>query len=531
MIKLALVGLDGATFRIIKPLCNEGKLPNLKKLITKGVHGLLESTFPPVTGPAWSALATGKNPGRTGIFDTVLPAGEQRFNTRIVTSDDIRRARAYWDYLSDAGVRVGVVNYPFLYPPYRLNGMMVSGLGSRPHDDIFYPGELRQAIEKECGQYRITVPWRNARYTRNTQLFIKDIFKLLEINRKTLKFLLQTDIEVLTFVISASDFAQHYMWRYIDPYQLHFEKAEAEEYYPAFVELWQGIDDILGMMLETLPKEANVLLVSDHGFGPNRSYFYTNSWLEKEGYLFRKRLPGKITVLSHMARRLVRKVPYISTRLATLPAMKRLVWTADMLPIDMERSLAFSPANASLTGKICINKSALSRSGQGYTPESLRNEIIQKLEETCRDLGLQLKVYLPDDLYNGHYLKLAPDIMFEIDEFECSIRYVFHQGSFHEPADDPVHSGIHKREGILIVHGPDINQGAAIEGARIYDIAPTILHMFGLPVPTDMDGEVLHQIFRKDSEVARRPIKYQEIDVEEVRIKDRIRKLRKAGKL
>jgi len=106
----------------------------------------LESTFPPVTGPAWTALATGKNPGKTGIFDSLIRTDSQSLTTRLVSSRDIKRAKPYWDYLSDRGIRTGVVNYPFLYPPYKLNGVMVSGLGSDPGDEIFYPGKLRHQV-------------------------------------------------------------------------------------------------------------------------------------------------------------------------------------------------------------------------------------------------------------------------------------------------------------------------------------------------------------------------------------------------
>ena len=69
MIKSLILGLDGATWDVIKPLAEEGKLPTLKKLMEEGVWGNLESTIPPVTGPAWVSFATGRNPGKTGVFD------------------------------------------------------------------------------------------------------------------------------------------------------------------------------------------------------------------------------------------------------------------------------------------------------------------------------------------------------------------------------------------------------------------------------------------------------------------------------
>lgn len=531
MTKVLIIGLDGATFSVIKPLCYEGKLPTLKELLAQGVHGTLESTFPPVTGPAWTALATGKNPGKTGIFDSLNRVTKESFETRVMSSADIRRARAYWDYLSNAGVRVGVVNYPFLYPPYELNGIMGSGLGSNPQDEIFYPTELKQSLTKECGDYRISVPWSGPKYTQNTSLLIKDILELLELNHKTLKFLLQADLKALTFVISASDFAQHYMWKYIDPCQPYYQKEESGKYRTAFVEIWQRIDDILGAAVEALPQNANVLIVSDHGFGPHQSSFYINSWLKEEGYLFSSSLYSNVGEMLDTATRLLSKIPYLYNKLAALPISRRLVRMRNMLPLDMERTLAFSPVNASLTGEICINSPAVSHYGKSQNIESVRDEIIQKLKKTCHGLGLHLKVYSPDDLYSGQYLNLAPDILFEIDDFECSIHFGFHPSSFQRPPDNPVHSGIHKKDGIFIAYGRDIRQGATIEGAKIYDIAPTILHMLSLPVPADMDGKALTEIFREGSEPAQREVRYQEVDVEQERVKDRIRKLKKSKQL
>lgn len=80
--------------------------------------------------------------------------------------------------------------------------------------------------------------------------------------------------------------------------------------------------------------------------------------------------------------------------------------------------------------------------------------------------------------------------------------------------------------------GPDIKRdGAKLAGLRIYDIAPTVLHMFGLPVPDDMDGRVLVEIFREGSEPAQREVKYQRVDLEREKIRDRITNLKRIGSI
>ena len=70
----------------------------------------------------------------------------------------------------------------------------------------------------------------------------------------------------------------------------------------------------------------------------------------------------------------------------------------------------------------------------------------------------------------------------------------------------------HRLQGIFAILGPDIKRGNRIRGARIYDLAPTILHFFGIPIPQDMDGRVLYQTFSEGSELAKREIAYQGTD-------------------
>ena len=91
-------------------------------------------------------------------------------------------------------------------------------------------------------------------------------------------------------------------------------------------------------------------------------------------------------------------------------------------------------------------------------------------------------------------------------------------------------TGVHKREGVFLACGPGIKRGVEIQGARIYDLAPTILHVLGAPMPRDMDGSVLREIFEQDSVLARRDTEYQEAD-ETARIAKKIRDLKTGGKI
>jgi predicted AlkP superfamily phosphohydrolase/phosphomutase len=67
--RVLIIGLDGASFEVLKPLMEQGDLPTISNLIKTGVSGTLKSTLPPVTIPAWVSMFTGKNPGKIGVFD------------------------------------------------------------------------------------------------------------------------------------------------------------------------------------------------------------------------------------------------------------------------------------------------------------------------------------------------------------------------------------------------------------------------------------------------------------------------------
>jgi predicted AlkP superfamily phosphohydrolase/phosphomutase len=63
-----VIGLDGATFDLMGPLMEKGKLPHLKSLIESGSSANLLSTMPHHSGPAWASFVTGMGPGKHGVY-------------------------------------------------------------------------------------------------------------------------------------------------------------------------------------------------------------------------------------------------------------------------------------------------------------------------------------------------------------------------------------------------------------------------------------------------------------------------------
>ena len=138
-----------------------------------------------------------------------------------------------------------------------------------------------------------------------------------------------------------------------------------------------------------------------------------------------------------------------------------------------------------------------------------------------------------EEEYNGKYVHRFPDIIF-LTEKGIVPRVSLAKQTLVLPKRR-IRTGQHDSavHGVFIAHGESIKKGAKTENAMIYDITPTILYAFGLPIPKDMDGRVLKEIFAEGSELARGEVKYQEVDLERERqrIRERIRKASEPGRL
>ena len=122
--KLIVLGLDGATWDNLGTLLEKNKLQNLKKIIQVGNKNTLLSTFPPITGPAWTSLATGKTIEETKIIDFILYRDNKIESFRNFNLNKY----AFWTKLSERGLRVNVLNYPTQTKAHPINGNIVTGI-------------------------------------------------------------------------------------------------------------------------------------------------------------------------------------------------------------------------------------------------------------------------------------------------------------------------------------------------------------------------------------------------------------------
>ena len=285
--KVIVIGLDGATFKILRPWMNEGLLPNLKFLVDNGGSGELESTMPRHSAPAWTSFMTGVNPGKHGIFGFFKPFKDKRYTNELVTSKDIK-CKTIFEILSERGKKSIVVNLPITYPPFKINGAMVGcGLTTPSTDlDFTYPKDLLEKIGIKKTDYILNVTPR--KYSDNERkTFFADLIKEAEQKKEIcLKLMKSNNWDLFVLVFGGTDRLQHFYWHHIDPAHPKYDKAEAEKVLPSIINYYQKLDTIIGDFLKQIDDNTSLFLMSDHGFGPFEKKVAINNILKQNGLFY-----------------------------------------------------------------------------------------------------------------------------------------------------------------------------------------------------------------------------------------------------
>lgn len=507
--KTLIIGLDGATFTVLTPLMKKNSLPNIQRIVETGSSGTLLSTIPPVTAPAWLALATGMRPEKTGAYDFLLRR-DNTYHLRSLNSSYFQ-GRAIWDHLSKEGRRVGIFNYPLLRPPYPVNGIMVSGLGTVPGEEFTYPDSLKDEFRKILQtHYEIMLPLYEPKYLDLAVLF-EHVGVVLDKQAKIIAHLLsQSEWDLFWLVLSVTDWVQHRVWAHIDKSHPLYQGKKSDLIAEGFEAFWIKVDEAIGKFCDIVGPDTNILIVSDHGFGPHNEVFKPNAWLERHGYLVRK----KTSVTNRIRKSfslLLQDFALKASRFKLIPAgfykigrqsiQKVKVDISDR--VDLEKTIAFEPGHTIPFGGIYINDQVIKDPSER---EIIAGQIITRLKHWGTENGIEVQTWQPDLSLIGEARSKVPDIILTINNWA----YKMIKDSF----DDPIFenrpfvggiTGTHRMEGIFMCSGPDIRSGH-VENARIYDFAPTLFHLFDLPVPSHVDGRVLTEIF-EPAYISSHPVK------------------------
>ena len=511
--KVCVIGVDGATFDLIRPLAAQGRLPVFSRLLREGASGPLLTVPALNSAAAWSSFITGVNPGKHGIFDFYCPARDS-YRIRFINGGD-RHGESLWGLLSRENRRVGVINVPMTFPAEPVNGFMIAGLDapgvSTP--GFTHPPSLLEDVQREVGGYMLAPGMVGYMLAHREAQGLCQLEHCTKQRLASALHLIGTrEWDFFMVVFSAVDSVQHCFWKYMDPASSGPTDEERRRFGDAIPNTYVAMDEAIGQIQQALPENTTLVVMSDHGAGPRHlAARQLNHWLASIGLLrFEPPRGGWQSALAAAVRAAYTRLERIPARrlkeflVRIAPGVRDRVRSDFMVAgIDWAHTQAFADPVGSTVRLNLIGREPSGTVSPGKESEEVLALITQRLLE-CTDAATGEPaveaVLRREDAYQGPYLAEAPELTIQWNRRVPVGRLA---PSVTDMGDFPIEqyraiSGDHRPEGILLMAGPGVAPGRAIEGASIMDVFPTILGLMGVSVPAGLDGHLLGAAFAGD---------------------------------
>ena len=494
--RVIVVGFDGMTFRILSPLLRAGELPSFRRLLAEGAWGTY-LTYGTQSSPLiWTSMATGRRVRDHGIDDFVRASGG--YQARPLKSYD-RKSPALWNILSLLERRVAVVNWLVTSPPETVDGYVVSRLAVGDKGAT-YPKELQAELDPLLGA---TVPADGslrATLTSETDRVFAVALHLLRRER----------LDLLMLYDHSADSVEHLRWRSYEPLAFDPElwppdpiaESDAATLVP---DVYRRLDRKLGELMEAMPDDALLIVVSDHGQRPTarpRIHWRMDRVLARLGH-------AQLDAGSDRA--------------------------------DYTSSQAYTLVETASTPTLRVNINLKGREGSGIVDPKDKAPLAARIVSDLRALesdGRPLfdQVVPGGTKGGGSDIVLVPSAVLLAQLARASARQrSISVGGRPCRLDDLLDVDIstvgdHDRQGVIFVRGPGVRPGpigqravttpiqelvwrltdkvdavdaglpllrrlGLIERATTLDLAPTVLYALGLPVARDMAGRPLTELF------------------------------------
>lgn len=451
--RVLVIGLD-----CLPPGIPAEVMPAVSGIARAGTGGVLRSTLPPITVPAWSSMLTGRDPGELGLYGFRNRRSFGYGDLAYASGSSLRFPRL-WDRMTACGRPSVVVGVPQTSPPPALRGALVCGFEG-PADragTYTHPPELRREVEDVVGEYLFDVP-----DFRNTPLGqVRDTACLMTARRFALmRHLLATrEWEFAMLHEIGPDRMHHCFWHYHDPAHPRYEKHP--EYSDAIRGYYRLLDREVAELVAEAGDDTAVLVASDHGVMPMHGGICVNEMLRAAGLLVLRTEPRSAGPL-----------------------------TADMVQWDKTSAWA----EGGYYARIFFNLRG--REPNGTVARDAVGGLIAEITDLLGtiDLGdgriLHNQIRRPAELYR-RVRGIPPDLLvFFHNEQWRSIGSVGIGREWVCANDVGVDEANHSRNGMFALRAPGMALPAAPE-ASILAVAPTVLGLLGLPADPTLQGKSL----------------------------------------
>jgi len=297
--KVLFFGVDAATWNVITPMIEEGRLPVIAELVRTGSYGVLKSGEPIQSPQMWTSIATGVVPERHGItgFTAEIPGTDRE----VPVTANLRKVKAFWNILSEHGVSVGVVGWWPSWPAEEVNGFMVAqrawpmnwsvhGIpfgaardrsgrlivqdfpGRTYPDDLYDEFERYVITEEDVTTRELDLFFADSRFTDPARQFhARWVYaKDRTFADAGLHFYTQRSPDVFAVYLQGTDVVAHYYWGYRREEGFSVSDTDARMYGDVVKAYYAYVDDVIGRFLAAADDDVTVVIASDHGFETKR---------------------------------------------------------------------------------------------------------------------------------------------------------------------------------------------------------------------------------------------------------------------
>ncbi len=443
-----VIGIDGGAWKVIDTLAARGELPELRRLAERGTRAVLHTAYN-ASPVIWTTIATGVRPRVHGITDFVVPTPQGD----VPVSSALRRVPALWNMLSLAHRRVAVFGWWASWPAEEVAGVVVSDRALLDVAQRAYPPAMTAEVAAALAAARGD-SWG---FDLESEPERRDRV-MAELARRALGE--GYDLTLLYF--RSPDVVSHSRWHVFDPEAFPAEARAAPAERDDVARIYRAVDRALGEVLRRAPRDANLLVISDHGFraatdGRLQLNLELDPILERLGYLTRTPLG----------------VDFAHT----------LVYPYDSPSHHAERRLRFALRGRENGGRVEPGERAAIRARLALDLARVRwagGEPVFELREA-----------------RGRDERAGGDFVLRILRQGATPALRLDGEALPDRATVNALTGTHTSStpGILIAAGPDIEPGAQLEGVHVHDMASTVLYGLGLPVADDSAGRVRSELF------------------------------------
>jgi predicted AlkP superfamily phosphohydrolase/phosphomutase len=465
MSKVLVIGIDSMDSELLSKYIDD--LTNFKKLKETTPSVKMESVFPPDSDTAWATIYTGLNPAEHGVVGFVDPLQKSVEIQTKESEADLIRNNTFWDQASASGKKVTVLLPHIAYPPWEVNGIMVSR--SRIEDEVVvYPENFNYDINSLNSPKG--VPRKDV---KSLQKFI-DAYKKLLIDEKNffLKMLKQ-EWDLFFCYSSCLDAIQHYFWNFCDENDPNYEPGNP--FQDVIKDFYILTDQMIGDMIKNVDDDVVSIVLSDHGHhGRPPKLININEILRRNGLIKKKDMNTIDSSMEKFKKKGIEWVGkynlgWIASKITKISPNSTNFFVSNR-SLDLESSAAYvtdlSGIKAYTYGGIKVKDS------NNY--EIIRNKIIEIIRDELKDkLVFLLK---REELYSGKYISKYPDLLLQLKD-GYGLGNNINTDIITEAYSSNIVPGSHRRDSPIFFI---TNSPTTVDSVKLEDISPTILDALDL---------------------------------------------------